>query len=175
VPVPVEPPIRFEATRSYAYNAARYELLPRLAEIARKKYGDEPFLLRELSNRLLGETYSAEQLEIRVKKAQSDATDSMRSILNWYIRFLALEKLDIFENLGGGRVKAPSIDDELAEADAVATDVDSNDPGFVYAYSFPSIISRVGCLSRSHLHNKNHVSPQSLPQVCRRLNRNHQK
>jgi len=35
----------FEASRSYVYNAARYELLPRVAEIA-KGFGDEPFLLR---------------------------------------------------------------------------------------------------------------------------------
>ncbi len=39
--------IPFEATRSYVYKAARYELLPRIVEIVRD-YGDEPFLLREI-------------------------------------------------------------------------------------------------------------------------------
>ncbi len=47
--------IQFEPTRSYVYNAARYELLPRIAEIARD-FGDEPFLLREISKKLLAET-----------------------------------------------------------------------------------------------------------------------
>ena len=130
-------PIPFEPTRSYVYRAARYELLPRIAEIART-HGDEPFLLRELSKRVLEETYTPDQLEIRIKKAKSDATEKMRNIFGFYIPFLA-ENLKVFENLGGGQFKNISIDEELAEADAVATSVDSNDSGIIYAYSFPSI------------------------------------
>ena len=45
----------------------------------------------------------------------------------------------MFENLGGGMFKNISIEEELAEADAVATDVESHDPGIIYAYTFPSI------------------------------------
>jgi hypothetical protein len=127
----------FEPTRSYVYNAARYELLPRLAEKARA-FGDEPFLLRELSRQLLAETYTPDQLDIRIKKAESDKMQTMRSIFGFYIPFLA-ENLRVFENLGGGMFKNIPIDEELAEADAVATDIDSNDAGIIYAYSFPSI------------------------------------
>jgi hypothetical protein len=130
-------PIPFEPTRSYVYRAARYELLPRIAEIARSR-GDEPFLLREISKRVLDETYTPEQLEIRIKKAKSEATEKMRNIFGFYIPFLA-ENLRVFENLGGGQFKNISIDEELAEADAVATNVESNDSGIIYAYSFPSI------------------------------------
>ncbi len=130
-------PIPFEPTRSYVYRAARYELLPRIAEIARS-YGDEPFLLREISKRVLAETYTPEQLDIRIKKAKSDVTQKISTIFGFYIPFLA-ENLHVFENLGGGMFKNISIDEELAEADAVATDVDSNDSGIIYAYSFPSI------------------------------------
>jgi hypothetical protein len=130
-------PILFEATRSYIYRAARYELLPKIAEIARS-FGDEPFLLREISKRVLRDTYTPEQLEIRIKKAKSDVTEKMRNIFGFYIPFLA-ENLKVFENLGGGMFKNISIEEELAEADAVATDVESNDPGLIYAYSFPSI------------------------------------
>ena len=130
-------PIPFEPTRSYVYNAARYELLPRIAEIARD-YGDEPFLLREISKRVLAETYTPEQLEIRIKKAESDKMEKMSWIFGFYIPFLA-ENLRVFEKLGEGMFRNISIDEELAEADAVATDVESNDPGFIYAYSFPSI------------------------------------
>jgi len=129
--------IPFEPTRSYVYRAARYELLPRIAEIARDR-GDEPFLLREISKRVLDETYTPEQLEFRIKKAKSDITERMRTIFGFYIPFLA-EELRVFENLGGGMFRNISIDEELAEADAVATSVDSNDPGIIYAYSFPSI------------------------------------
>jgi hypothetical protein len=129
--------IPFEPTRSYVYNAARYELLPRIAEKVRG-YGDKPFLLREISKQLLAETYTPEQLEIRIKKAKSDATEKMKNIFGFYIPFLA-ENLRVFERVGGGMFKNISIDEELAEADAVATDVESNDSGIIYAYSFPSI------------------------------------
>lgn len=129
--------IPFEPTRSYVYKASRYELLPRIAEMARD-YGDQPFLLRELSKKVLAETYTPEQLEVRVKKAQSDETEKVRNIFGFYIPFLA-ENLRVFERLGGGMFKNISIAEELAEADAVATDVESNDAGLIYAYSFPSI------------------------------------
>jgi hypothetical protein len=135
-------PIPFEPTRSYVYRAARYELLPRIVEIARN-YGEEPFLLREISKRVLEETYTSDQLEIRIKKAKSDVTEKMRNIFGFYIPFLA-ENLKMFENLGGGMFKNISIEEELAEADAVATDVESNDPGIIYAYSFPSIRKNEG-------------------------------
>lgn len=134
--------IPFEPTRSYVYNAARYELLPRIAEIARD-FGDEPFLLREISKRLLAEIYSQEQLDIKVKKAKSDATEKMSTIFGFYIPFLA-ENLKVFENLGGGQFRNISIEEEMAEADAVATDVESNDAGIIYTYSFPSIMRNDG-------------------------------
>jgi hypothetical protein len=129
--------IPFEPTRSYVYNAARYELLPRIAEIARD-FGNEPFLLREISKRLLAETYTPDQLELRIKKAKSDTTEKMSNIFGFYIPFLA-ENLRVFENLGGGQFRNISLDEEMAEADAVATDVESNDAGIIYAYTFPSI------------------------------------
>lgn len=135
-------PIPFEPTRSYVYKAARYELLPRIAEIARD-FGNEPFLLREISKRLLSETYTPEQLEIRIKKAESDKTEKMSAIFGFYIPFLA-ENLRVFENLGGGQFRNIPLDEELAEADAVATDVESNDSGIIYAYSFPSITRKDG-------------------------------
>ena len=77
--------IPFDASRSYVYNAARYELLPRIAEIA-KSFGDEPFLLREISKKLLAETYTPEQLEIKVKKEKSDKTEKMSNIFRFSAR-----------------------------------------------------------------------------------------
>jgi len=130
-------PIPFEPTRSYVYNASRYELLPRIAERARD-FGSEPFLLREITNAVLSETYTQEQLDMRIKKAESDSTEKMSRIFGFYIPFLA-KNLRVFESIGGGQFKNISIDAELAEADAVATDVESNESGLIYAYSFPSI------------------------------------
>lgn len=134
--------IPFEPTRSYVYNASRYELIPRIAEIT-KGFGDEPFLLREVSKKLLAETYTPEQLEIKVKKAKSDATEKMSNIFGFYIPFLA-ENLKVFENLGGGMFRNISLEEEMAEADAAAVDVESDDAGIIYAYSFPSIVRQDG-------------------------------
>lgn len=134
--------IPFEASRSYVYNAARYELLPRIAEIA-KGFGDEPFLLREISKKLLAETYTPEQLEIKVKKAKSDAVEKMSNIFGFYIPFLA-ENLKVFENLGGGMFRNISLEEEMAEADEAAINVDSDDAGIIYAYSFPTIVRKDG-------------------------------
>lgn len=132
----------FEPTRSYVYKAARYEILPRIAEIARD-FGNDPFLLRDLSRKVLAESYSPEQLDIHIKKAKSERTDTVRSIFGFYIPFLA-ENLKVFENMGGGYFRNYSLDEELAEADAVATDIESNDAGLIYAYSFPSIMGLDG-------------------------------
>jgi hypothetical protein len=132
----------FEASRSYVYNATRYELLPRIAEIT-KGFGNEPFLLREISKKLLAETYTPEQLEIKVKKAKSDATEKMSTIFGFYIPFLA-ENLKVFDNLGGGMFRNISLEEEIAEADALAIDIESDDAGIIYAYSFPSIIRKDG-------------------------------
>lgn len=131
-----------ETTQSYAYKATRYELLPRISDIA-KPLGDEPFLLREISKKLLSETYSEEFLETRIKKAKSEKMESMKAIFMFYIPFLATE-LKFLENLGGGMFKNVSIEEEMAEADAVATDVESEDAGIIYAYSFPTIIQNSG-------------------------------
>lgn len=128
----------FEPTRSYVYRASRYELLPRIAEIA-KDYGDEQFLLREISKQVLADTYTPEQLEIKVQKRNSEQTEKISAIFGFYIPFLA-EQLKVFERLGGGMFRNISIEEEMEEADAVATSIESDDAGIIYAYSFPSIV-----------------------------------
>lgn len=127
----------FAATRSYVYNASRYELLPSIAERA-KVFGDQPFLLRDVFKPLLAETYTPEQLATTVKKAKSDGVDKISNIFGFYIPYLA-EELKVFENMGAGLFRNISLEEELAEADAIAVDVDSTDSGIIYAYTFPSI------------------------------------
>lgn len=128
--------ISFEPTRSYVYRATRYDLLPKIAELA-KNYGDEPFLLREISKKLLAEIYTPGQLEIKVKKQNSEASDKLSTIFGYYIPFLA-QNLKVLENVGGGLFKNISLDDEIAEVDAQTADVE-NEPGIIYCYTFPSI------------------------------------
>jgi hypothetical protein len=111
--------------------------LPQLEKLA-EPFGDKPFLLRDLTKQLLSGKYSQEQLDTQIKKAQSDRTDKASKIFGFYIPFLAKE-LGVFESVGGGLFKNVSLDEEVAEADAVATDEDSDDSGTIYAYSFPTI------------------------------------
>jgi T5orf172 domain len=133
--------IPFEPTRSYVYQATRYELLP---EIQKRtgRFGDVPFLLRDIWKPLLAETYQPEQLEIRIKKERSDATEKMGTIFGWYIHFLA-SNLKFFENLGEGMFRNISLDEEVAEADDetpdTAADAEDDGSGIIYAYTFPSI------------------------------------
>ncbi|MEI6571984.1 MAG: GIY-YIG nuclease family protein [Alphaproteobacteria bacterium] len=135
-------PIPFEATRSYVYRAARYEIIPQIVEIA-KNFNDQPFVLKEISDKLLLEIYTFEQLEVRVRKAQSDRYETILQIFRFYIPFLA-KNLQVFENLGKGIFKNISLEDELAEAEATAVDIETDDIGIIYAYSFPSIIKDDG-------------------------------
>jgi hypothetical protein len=132
--------IPFEPTRSYAYRAARYELLPRIAEIA-ANFGEQPFRLRDIWKPLLAETYTPDQLDIRVRKAQSDVTEKMSTIFGFYIPVLA-ENLKVFENLGQGMFRNIPLEEELAEVDALAADIETNGAGTIYAYSFPSIVKQ---------------------------------
>ena len=134
--------IPFEPTRSYVYKAARYELLPRIAEIA-GHFGEEPFRLRDIWKPLLAEKYTPDQLDIRVRKAKSDTMEKMSTIFGFYIPVLA-ENLKVFENLGGGMFRNIPLEEELAEVDALATNVEANDAGTIYAYSFPSIMKKDG-------------------------------
>ncbi|WP_428679764.1 GIY-YIG nuclease family protein [Reyranella sp.] len=136
--------IPFEPTRSYVYRATRYEILPKIAELARE-FGEQPFLLRELSRRVLSETYSQEQLDTEIKKEQSDEVERMSRIFGFYIPFLA-KNLNIFERCGGGIFKnlsradeAGEIEEAEAEADAEVEEGRDDAPAFIYAYSFPSI------------------------------------
>ncbi len=134
--------IEFKPTRSYIYHAARYELLPRIVEMV-SGLGDEPFSLLEILYPLLEQTYTPEQLETPIKRAESDKTNTARQIFAFYVPFLA-RKLEVFEKLGGGKFRNVSNDADVAEADSVATDVDSDDSGIIYAYSFPTIMRASG-------------------------------
>ncbi len=136
--------IEFEPTRSYVYRAARYELLPRVVAMARE-FGDSPFLLLDLSRKALDETYTSEQLDSQIKKAESDKLEKMRSIFVYYISFLA-KQLHIFESLGGGMFKNVSSAEEVeeveeaeAEGEAEFDEEGDDGEGFIYAYSFPLI------------------------------------
>ena len=96
--------------------------------------------------------------------------EKISTIFGFYIPFLA-ENLKVFENLGGGMFLNISLEEEMAEADENALDLDSDGAGMVYAYSFPTIvkpqgrfpIKGVGSASKG---SASCVEPSDHPSAC---------
>ena len=135
--------MEFEPTRSFAYRFSRYSLLPELQQLREVQSGD-PFRLRDLAWPLIDRHLTPEQQSVRVKKARSDAEETMGQIIRFYVPFLAKE-LGVFINLGNGyfrnQTEVDVSDDDLADAAIEAGDEVAEDfEGYIYAFSFPSII-----------------------------------
>ena len=141
-------PLNFEPTRSFGYRFVRYTVLPEVArEVA--ALGGEPFLLREIAWPIIDRLLTKEQQAIRVPKAQAEGDDSMSSIVRFYVSFLA-KGLNLFQKLGGGyfRVHTEADVSENALVDAVIEISDEDEAGefdgWIYAFSFPSIVKTDG-------------------------------
>src|SRR5258708_2816472 len=135
--------MEFEPTRSFAYRFSRYALLPELQQLREVQSGD-PFRLRDLAWPLIDKHLTPEQQSIRLKKARSDREETMGQIIRFYVPFLAKE-LGVFINLGNGyfrnQTEVDVSDDDLADAAVEAGDEVAEDfEGYIYAFSFPSII-----------------------------------
>lgn len=137
----------FEPTRSFAYRFVRYTVLPEVAkEVA--ALGDEPFLLREIAWPIIDRLLTKEQQAVRVPRAQSEGDDSMSSIVRFYVNFLA-KGLNLYQSLGKGYFRADTeadisedawVDAAIEMGDEEAGEFD----GWIYAFSFPSIIKNGG-------------------------------
>jgi hypothetical protein len=140
-------PEKFEPTRSYVYNFVRYVILPEVEEEV-KGLGEHSFLLREIAWPHVEKYLTKAQLGIRVPKAKSDREQSMGTIIRYYIYFLA-KNLGVFEATGEGYFRLKNEKDALEEdLEAAAIENDDEDVenlnGFVYAFSFPSIVKKEG-------------------------------
>ena len=137
----------FEPTRGFAYRFVRYTVLPEVAnEVV--ALGDEPFLLREIAWPIIDRLLTNEQQAVRVPRAQSEGEDSMSSIVRFYVSLLA-KSLNLFQKLGGGYFRAHTeadiSEDELVDAAIESGDEEASEfEGWVYAFSFPSIVKTNG-------------------------------
>jgi T5orf172 domain len=135
--------MEFEPTRSFAYRFSRYALLPELQQLREVQSGD-PFRLRDLAWPLIDKHLTPEQQSIRLPRARTDGEDTMGQLTRFYVPFLAKE-LGVFINLGNGyfrnQTEVDVSDDDLADAAIEAGDEVAEDlKGYIYAFSFPSII-----------------------------------
>jgi hypothetical protein len=143
----VDQPLVFAPTRSFAYRFIRYTVLPEVdKEVATR--GDEPFLLRDLAWPIIDRLLTSEQQAVRVQRARSPGDDSMSSIVRFYVGFLAKE-LDRYESMGKGYYRAHS-EADISESELIDEAIDSGSEetdtfaGWIYAFSFPSIVKTSG-------------------------------
>jgi hypothetical protein len=135
--------INFEPTRSFAYRFTRYTVLPEIAsEVA--SLGEEPFLLREIAWPVIDKYLSHDQQSMLIPRAKAEGQDSMASIIRFYVNFLAKE-LGLFKPMGKGYFRAHSetdiTEDELLDEAIESGDEDAGEfDGYIYAFSFPSIV-----------------------------------
>lgn len=135
--------MEFEPNRSFPYRFARYVILPELQQLPETQTG-EPFLLRQLAWPLIDKHLTQEQQAIRVKKAQSDADETIGQIIRFYVPFL-VKGLGTFVSLGKGLFRSQT-EADVTEQDLEDAAIESGDEvtdelgGYIYAFSFPSIV-----------------------------------
>ena len=135
--------MEFEQSRSFAYHLARYEILPELQKLPGTQSGDK-FKLKDLAWPLIDARLSAEQQAIKLKKAKSEGSDSLGTVVRFFVRILA-DELGLFVNEGDGYYRAPTVEDT---SDANIEDIEVEEgsdaadeySGHIYAFSFPAIV-----------------------------------
>ncbi len=135
--------ITFEPTRSFCYQFARYTVLPEVTKIMEAGSG-ETYRLSTLAQQVIDTHLTPEQQQLRIKKAQSERTDPVHSIVKFFTAFIAKE-LQLFVKVDEGLYRAKTASDisdteleevALADGDEEAAEFD----GWIYAFSFPALI-----------------------------------
>ena len=140
-------PIPFEATNSFCYRFARYEILPRIIALPEVQ-GGEKFRLVELIKKVVDETLTLEQQSLSYLRAKTGEPLTVIKTIKWYVPFLA-KKTEQLVTLGEGIYRIPTAGDidEAAAEDSALDDGElevSESEGYVYAFSFPMLIEQKG-------------------------------
>lgn len=147
----------FEPTSSWCYNFARYEAIPEILKMPEVLSG-EPFLLRELTARLLDANLTAVEQNMSWIRPQQGDPYKVKWSVKFYVAFL-LPKIGGCVAMGQGvyrktadaigatppkeeldKIEAEAIDD----ADSGALDPGEDLTGWIYAFSFPMIRAEAG-------------------------------
>ncbi len=140
----------FEATRSFCYQFGRYTALPEIQALPQVKGGAE-FRMVDLVQSVLDSYLTLEQQQVRIKKANSEQTDPLHSIVKFFVSFIAKET-NLFARVRPGIYRAHTVDEILAAEedisdaqieDAAIADGDAEAiefDGWIYAFSFPALV-----------------------------------
>lgn len=138
--------IEFEATKSFCYRFARYELLDEIAKEPEAISGAQ-FKMIDITKRVIERHLTPEQLAIKVAAAESDRIDTIYSALKFFVALHAKRLSDSpFVWLGNGgmyRLKSDAdMQQEMEEAELDAEDEEeiTEFDGWIYAFSFPVLL-----------------------------------
>jgi hypothetical protein len=144
--LPSIPPVvglQFEPTRSFCYKFGRYTALAEIQAMPEVTSGAD-FRLTDLAQRVIDKYLTAEQQQVKVKKAQSDRLEPIHSIIKFFVSFIAKEQ-ETFVRIGDGIYRSKTAEDisdvELEEAALADGDEDAAEfEGWIYAFSFPALV-----------------------------------
>ncbi|MDI9348608.1 MAG: GIY-YIG nuclease family protein [Candidatus Symbiobacter sp.] len=132
----IQPP-EFEASQRYAYWLAKYNILPKVIQIASEK-GDQPFILRDIMLPLIEDVLSEEQKSMIVTRKNGKRMMLDTSVKSFVAQIV--KQKHVFEKVSEGVYKNKSDDEEIEEIEEDSEEFD----GTIYAYSFPMIIKPKG-------------------------------
>lgn len=139
--------IEFEPTRSFCYRFARYTVIPEIEAMAEVKEGSE-FRLSGMAQKVIDKYLSAEQQAIKLKKEQSDRTDTLHSLVKFYVAFQVKEQ-KTFVPTGEGMYRSTTAAD-ISDVELEESAIDAGDEtaaefdGWLYAFSFPVLVKAEG-------------------------------
>ncbi|QKV53319.1 GIY-YIG nuclease family protein [Comamonas antarctica] len=130
----------FEPTRSFCYKFGRYTVIPEIEAMAELATGVD-FRLKDLAQLVINKYLTPEQQQIRLKKAHSEKTDAVHSIVKFFVSFITMEQ-ELFVSQGKGIFRAKTEedidDDDVEEAALIDGDEEAAEfEGWVYAFTFP--------------------------------------
>jgi len=146
--------IPFTPTKSYCYQVARYELLDQLTQEP-EALSRQPFRMNTVAKRVIERNLTPEQLAIELRAATADRIDTIGGTIRFFVMLHAKRLPNSpFLWLGDGgmyRLKEPTdIEQEMEDAELEATDDDdienaaSQFDGWIYAFSFPTLVKNEG-------------------------------
>lgn len=139
--------IQFEVTNSFCYRFARYTVLPEIIALPEVQSG-EPFRLVELVKKVVDQFLTVEQQFSSYLRAETGEPLTVIKTIKWYVPFIA-KKTEQLIPAGNGIYRIPVVTD-IDEADAEDAALEDGGPeaaeaeGFIYAFTFPALISQHG-------------------------------
>jgi len=137
----------YAPTNSFCYHFARYHVLPEIIALSEVQSG-QSFRLVELVKRVVDQSLTPEQQTASYPRAQTGELLTVISTIKWYVAFLAKKTKQLMP-LGNGMYRLPDMS-EFDEHDIEDSALEDGEPeiseseGFIYAFSFPALISKAG-------------------------------